>query len=62
MNATNNLSSLEMMLVERMCQERMKGIQGEADTIRWLHHAGLTKPGLFGRAAVAFGSTLVHLG
>jgi|APDOM4702015118_1054815.scaffolds.fasta_scaffold450714_1 hypothetical protein len=48
--------------VEIMVKEQMKDVQREADQVRLLHDAGLCKPTLYDRTAVAFGNALVNLG
>lgn len=47
---------------EIVVTERMKDIQREAETVRRFHQVGLSKPGLYERAAAAFGSILSKLG
>ena len=47
---------------EIMVTEQIKDIQRDVDSYRLIRDAGLSKPGLYERAAIAFGSALVKLG
>lgn len=47
---------------EVMVNLEMEELRREVDAIRLLHDAGLCKPNLFDRTAVAFGNALVNLG
>lgn len=47
---------------EVMVNLEMEEFRKEIDAIRLLHDAGLSNPGLFERAAIVLGSTLMSLG
>jgi len=47
---------------EVMVNLEMEEFKKEIDSIRLLHDAGLSNPGLFERTAIAFGNTLMELG
>ena len=47
---------------EVMVRLETEEFKRELDRIRLIHDAGLSNPGLFERAAIAFGDSLVKLG
>lgn len=47
---------------EVMVNLEMEEFRKEIDAIRLLHDAGLSNPGLFERAAIVLGNTLMSLG
>ena len=47
---------------EVMVRLEMEDLKREMDSIRLLHDAGLSNPGLFERAIIALGNVLVNLG
>lgn len=47
---------------EVMVRLEMEDLKREMDSIRLLHDAGLSNPGLFERAIIALGDVLVKLG
>ena len=47
---------------EVMVRLEMEELKREVDSIRLLHDAGLSNPGLFERAAIALGNALATLG